>query len=259
MRANYHTHTRRCRHAQGTERDYIERALEGGLETLGFSDHAPYEYGEANNYPNVRMPPEELEDYVAAVGALRTEYAGRIELHVGLEAEYYPKLFPKLLERARALGVEYLLLGQHFLENEIGQPYCGAPTEDKRLLDRYVGQSIDGLQTGAFSCFAHPDLIHYLGDDAAYTRGMRRLCRAAAEADVPLELNLLGLREGRHYPDARFWRIAAEEGNAVILGCDAHRPEHAWAPETEARALKEFVTAFGLRLTENLKHNSLLP
>ena len=260
MRANYHTHTHRCRHALGTERDYIERALEGGLEILGFSDHAPFEYGEGKkNYPNVRMQPEELEGYVAAVSALKAEYAGRIELHAGLEAEYYPKLFPRLLEQVRALGIEYLLLGQHFLENETGQPYCGAPTEDKRLLDRYVGQSIDGLQTGAFSCFAHPDLIRYLGDGAEYTRQMRRLCRAAAEAGVPLELNLLGLREGRNYPDPRFWRIAAEEGAAVILGCDAHRPEYAADPETEARAMREFVSVFGLRLTEEIKYCPFLP
>ena len=252
MRANYHTHTHRCRHALGTERDYIERALEGGLEILGFSDHAPFEYGEPGNYPNVRMAPEELEGYVAAVNALKAEYAGRIGLHIGLEAEYYPKLFPKLLERVRGLGIEYLLLGQHFPGNEIGEPYCGAPTEDKRMLDRYVGQSIDGLQTGAFSCFAHPDLIRFLGDGTEYTRQMRRLCRAAAEANVPLELNLLGLREGRNYPDPRFWRIAGEEGNTVILGCDAHRPEDAWDPETEARALKEFAAPFHLRLTDFL-------
>lgn len=37
MIANYHTHTWRCRHADGTEREYVERAIEGGLKILGFS------------------------------------------------------------------------------------------------------------------------------------------------------------------------------------------------------------------------------
>ena len=40
----------------------------------------------------------------------------------------------------------------------------------------------------------------------------------------------------------------------MILGCDAHQPEDAWDPETEARALKEFVTKFGLRLVEQIKN-----
>ena len=30
MIANYHTHTWRCRHADGTEREYVETAIEAG-------------------------------------------------------------------------------------------------------------------------------------------------------------------------------------------------------------------------------------
>ena len=44
MIANYHTHTWRCRHADGTEREYVERTIEGGLKILGFSDHSPYPF-----------------------------------------------------------------------------------------------------------------------------------------------------------------------------------------------------------------------
>lgn len=32
MIANYHTHTWRCRHADGTEREYVERAIEAVLK-----------------------------------------------------------------------------------------------------------------------------------------------------------------------------------------------------------------------------------
>jgi len=75
------------------------------------------------------------------------------------------------------------------------------------------------------SSFAHPDLIRFTGDAAVYERAVRRLCRAAAKRGTILEYNLLGLREARHYPDERFWRIAAEEGCRAILGLDAHAPE----------------------------------
>ena len=43
MTENYHTHTYRCGHAVGTERDYVEAALKAGIRTLGFSDHTPHE------------------------------------------------------------------------------------------------------------------------------------------------------------------------------------------------------------------------
>ena len=38
MLHNYHTHTFRNHHAVGTEREYIEAAIAGGYQTLGFSE-----------------------------------------------------------------------------------------------------------------------------------------------------------------------------------------------------------------------------
>ena len=36
---NYHTHTSRCKHAQGTDRDYVQQAVDSGYQVLGFTDH----------------------------------------------------------------------------------------------------------------------------------------------------------------------------------------------------------------------------
>ena len=238
MIANYHTHTYRCGHAEGGERDYIERALQSGLKILGFSDHTPYDFfdSEPRNRP-MRMMPEELPGYAASLRALAEEYRDRIEIRLGVEAEYYPKYFTRLLELLRENGVEYMILGQHFLGNEIGDAYAGRPTLDRKQLSRYVSQTVEALETGLFTYFAHPDLIHFIGSRSVYDREMRALCRAALAAGTPLEINLLGVREGRHYPNERFWQLAAEEGNPVVLGCDAHHPDDLLDREAEARAL----------------------
>ena len=42
MDYNYHTHTARCGHADGTEEAYILRAMENGITHMGFSEHAPF-------------------------------------------------------------------------------------------------------------------------------------------------------------------------------------------------------------------------
>ena len=47
-----------------------------------------------------------------------------------------------------------------------------------------------------------------------------------------MEINLWGMQQGKHYPDVRFWRLAAEEGNAVIIGADAHE---AWAVDNKEK------------------------
>ena len=39
--ADYHTHTPLCRHAEGNPVDYAKRAIEIGLDEIGFSDHSP--------------------------------------------------------------------------------------------------------------------------------------------------------------------------------------------------------------------------
>ena len=159
MLANYHTHTPRCNHAVGEEQCYVERAVEGGLKLLGFSDHTPYLFDKPGYYSSFRMRPEELDDYVQTLQKLRTKYADRIELHIGLEAEYYPKLFPRLLDFLRQYPVEYLILGQHALYNEVEGIYPAQPTTDRKLLDQYLGQTLDALDSGVFTYFAHPDLF----------------------------------------------------------------------------------------------------
>ena len=52
---NFHTHTRRCMHASGSDEDYVLAAIEAGYEVLGFSDHTPWKY-DSNFVANMRMP-----------------------------------------------------------------------------------------------------------------------------------------------------------------------------------------------------------
>ena len=89
MIANYHTHTARCLHAAGAEREYVERALQGGCRVLGFSDHTPYPFP-APYVSGFRMRMDQLEGYVRTVLDLRAAYRGEIEIRLGLEVEYYP-------------------------------------------------------------------------------------------------------------------------------------------------------------------------
>ena len=81
---------------------------------------------------------------------------------------------------------------------------------------------------------------------------VRAICRRARELDIPLEFNLLGFQEGKHYPDPSFWRVAGEEGCAVILGSDAHEPAAVWDPALIARA-EVILKPFGITPIETVK------
>ncbi len=246
MKTNLHTHTWRCSHARGTEREYVERAIEGGMQVLGFSDHTPYPFP-GDYYSDFRMRPEQLEGYVDTVLGLKKEYAGDIEIRLGLEAEYYPAYFESLLKLLEPYPMEYLILGQHMIGNEIGGQYCGRPTDDPEVLRTYCAQSIEALKTGQFLYFAHPDLIHFTGDAALYCREMRHMCEEIKALDIPVEINLLGLSTHRNYPNDAFWKIAGQVGCRVVLGADAHDPQRVYAPEEDALAL-QWAQRYALRL-----------
>lgn len=42
MIANYHTHTRWCRHATGEIEDYIQEAVRKGLRAVATTEHVPH-------------------------------------------------------------------------------------------------------------------------------------------------------------------------------------------------------------------------
>ena len=250
MYANYHAHTARCRHASGTEEEYVQAAIHRGLKVFGFSDHAP-QFFPGEYYSRMRMFPEQLEEYCQKVLELREQYKDKIHIPLGLEIEYYPDIFPELLSRIQDAGIEYILLGQHWNGNEENEPYNGRPSDDEVKLYRYCSQAMAAMELGVFTYFCHPGLLNFTGDPKVYEKHMRQVCRVAVETDTPVEINLLGIRDGRHYPNETFWQIAAEEGCKAILGIDAHKPEEIADPEPEKKAL-ELVEKYGLTLLETV-------
>ncbi len=258
MLANYHTHTARCQHAAAAgEEEYVRTAIEMGFEILGFADHSPYIFDVPDYVSGMRMKPSELPDYVGVLRQLREKYRNKIDLHIGLEAEYFPDLFPRLLPYLQEQGVEYLILGQHYPCSELEGNVCHAPTEDESLLKEYCHNCMEALNTGLFTYFAHPDVCHFVGADEVYTRYMRPLCREAKGCGIPLEINLLGIRSHRFYPTDRFWEIAAEEGCTAVLGWDAHDP-NVFRNMEQVEAGRNYAKNLGLTLLEMPKLRSIL-
>lgn len=249
MICNLHAHTVRCHHASGTEREYIERAVAAGMKIYGFADHAPYPFPDGY-YSGFRMRRERQADYVETLLALREEFRGVIDVKIGYEAEYYPKFFREFLVMATQYPVDYLILGQHFLENEMEGKYSGISSDDEGYLAEYVDQVIEGIGTGVFTYVAHPDLMNYTGPGEIYDKHYARLIGAAKAAGIPLEINLLGIRDHRAYPHERFFALCGEMGAEVCIGCDAHQAEVAVDPASYEAAM-EMAGKLGLCVNQS--------
>ncbi len=245
MLANYHTHTVRCNHAVGAEREYIETAIAAGFTDLGFADHIPYIFPDKTFVDGAKMDISLADDYFKTLLNLRKEYSDKIRIHIGFEAEYYASCFDKTLDKLMEYPLDYLILGQHRL-NDYNSTIVFKPTENEQDLALYVDTVIKALSTGKFSYIAHPDVLNFTGNDEIYYKHMRRLCVAAKKYDVPLEINMLGAATNRNYPSERFFKLVAEMGNQVIIGCDAHSPDMLVNEEGYAHCLN-ILNKYGIK------------
>lgn len=245
MDYNFHTHTYRCSHATGTAEEYINRAIECGIKYMGFSEHFPFVRSDGLE-TKYRMPLAQVGEYFEELYRLREKYAHKIDIKIGFELEYYPENFNTMLKNAYSYGAEYLLLGQHFLREELpNQIYVALPNQNEEGLIRFASNIVDGIKTGVFTYVAHPDLYNYSENVEVYRREALRICNASKEYNVPLEINFLGIRGKRNYPSEEFWRVAGEVKCPVTFGFDSHDIYNAYDGESLVKAM-EMVEKYGL-------------
>lgn len=247
MKANYHTHTSRCGHAEGTDEEYVLAALAQGYDLLGFSDHMPWPYESGFTNPHVRMSVEQLDDYVQSVQALREKYSGQIRILTGFECEYFPQYMDYLAQVKEEKKLDYLILGNHYhLSDETGM-YFGSARE-ARHLNAYVESTVKGIQTGMFAYLAHPDLFMraYGRFDDNCRAVARDLAQACKENNLPMEYNIHDrfieyYTKRTSYPHPEFFEIAGSYGVDVIIGVDAHEPLELSDPGQWNRAVGELA------------------
>ncbi len=222
-KVNMHTHTSRCKHATGEDREYVEAAIEAGYEVLGFSDHCPFEF--ENGYVSpIRMDMSQLEEYVDAVQRLKNEYKRDITIYCGLEMEYFEKRFAKTLDIIRQYPMDYMILGQHFFEDDSRPARVMWPRSEAYYMERYIDTLMTGLASECFLYAAHPDVINFTGDEDVYEKHMLRLLNELKRRGMPIEINANGYVDKVHYPTDRLVKLGVKNGNLFHIGIDAHSP-----------------------------------
>ena len=250
---NLHTHTFRCNHASGEDEEFVLKAIENGYETIGFSDHVPYIFDIKTHYSTFRMRPELTQDYVDSINSLKEKYKDKIDILLGYEVEWYPRLIENELKFLKSFGYDYLILGQHYTGNETESwaKYTGHKTRSVKTLDRFIEQVIDAAKSGEFAYVAHPDIINFRGSKKLYIEKMEEYVKTLKEIDIPLECNFLGYTDKRFYPNRAFWELVAKYGNRVVIGLDAHRPD-VYDDEENLDKLKQKLAELGITPIEDV-------
>jgi len=237
---DYHVHTARCGHAQGTPAEYVAAARERGLAGIGISDHVPLLHG---SDPELAMAFDELGAYVDEVTALKRASPGFVLL--GIEADYRPDTFPRMREVLAAHPFDYVIGSVHYLDGwGFDDPRYAegfAARDIDEVYRRYFAEVGDAAETGAFTILGHLDLIKKFGHRPTrpLDSEIDRLAERIGAAGVLVEVNPSGLRKpvGEAYPSADILARLREHRVLLTFGSDAHRPGDVGRDLTHAAAL----------------------
>lgn len=235
-----HIHTARCMHATGSDRELVEACIESGFRSMTVADHAPFPGDPFGN----RMRYVELTKYISSFDVLRQEYRGSIDIHIGLETEYFLQYEEYYRSLCHIPEMDAgLFLGQHmYFEDGV---YSFSLPKETLNREEYAGLGravIQGIRSGYFRRVAHPDRIfrrldHWTPECEQLSE---EIIREAAEAGMPLELNAASLRQGNLRPE--FWKLVRKMNcSAVCTGADAHSVEEIRSYRAEQEKLRQFA------------------
>ena len=220
-----HSHTPLCKHAVGDPAEYAAVAEQRGLKGIIITCHAPLPDGLGIDH---RMAPEDFGRYVDLVAAAREAFAGRVDVRLGLESDYFPGI-ERWTEKLHARAPLHHVLGSvHMQVTHYRAKYF---TGDFLAYQRtYFEHLAESAETGLFDTLAHPDLVKneapHEWDFGRILPDIQRALDRIARTGVAMELNTSGLNKAlpEMNPGPRMLALIRERGIPVVIGADAHRP-----------------------------------
>lgn len=177
---------------------------------------------------DVRMRVEQFDQYVELVAAASEAWRDRVDVRLGIEADYFVGYEGWLQRQLDSADFHYVLGSVHPQLAEFRERYWSDnPLEVQRA---YFGLLADAAETGLFDCLAHPDLVKNVTAAAWDPEAvMDAVCHALdriAATGIAMELNTSGVNKTVRQMNP-FPQMLAEmqiRGIPVVIGSDAHTP-----------------------------------
>jgi len=225
MIVDLHNHTKLCNHAEGSMKEYVEKAIEKKVEYFGFSDHAPMDFDK-----KYRMDFKDMKKYEEDVSKLKEIYKNKINILLGYEVDFLPGLMD---ERVLKADVDYLIGSVHFLN--------GWGFDNPEFIGEYKNKNIDMIwedyfeaitklaKSGLFDIIGHIDLIKIFNflPKKDIKLIAKDAIKAIKKADMVIELNTAGYKKpvNELYPSKSILELVKEYDIPITFASDAHKPD----------------------------------
>ena len=222
MRIDLHNHTTRCNHAEGTVDEYIQRAIELGIDIYGFSEHAPMDFDE-----KYRLPFCDIEAYAHDILTAKERYKDDIKILLGYEVDWLPG---HMDDKILSADVDYLIGSVHFIDKwSFDNPEFIGGWKNKdidEIWKAYFEATGAMAKSGKFDIVGHLDLIKVF--KFMPTQDVRILAKNVLKSiktsNMVMEINTSGLRKpiGEMYPSRALLEEAYTLDIPITFSSDAH-------------------------------------
>jgi len=244
MLYNFHTHSG-FDDGKGELEKYIEEAIGRGLGALGFSAHAPL--GEGGDWC---IPKNELQAYCRKVKQLKEQYKNKIDIYLGLEADYIPNVTENFSALKKDNDLEYLIGSIHLVKNPktgslwfIDGPEAGYKkgldkvfdNDAKSAVEAFYAQSCQMIQEEKPDIIGHLDKIkmhnkerYFSEHEKWYQDSVNTLLKVIADSNTIVEVNTRGKYTGKtdvFFPSKGILEKCYMYNIPVMVNTDAHAPE----------------------------------
>ena len=245
---DWHTHNEMCHHAVGSIEDYLRQAVKSRLQTIGLSDHFPYEFLkniERIPFEEYAITLPEIEGYLSTAETFREKFKSNINVRIGFEVDFFKNQALALNKHLTKVKnrLDYILGSIHILNFRDGRGAWGFDDSRFRNDFEYYGsqqvyinyykklQKMIRSEDFDFDIVGHIDLPKKFNDnptkkEAVFDEVLKTLELIKAR-DLTVEINTGGLRKPckEQYPSEKIIKEMYSLDIPILLGSDAHKPK----------------------------------
>jgi len=241
---SFHTHSSFCDGKLSPE-DYVLRAIQLGIHSLGFSSHAPMllDYVWAMNKSN-------LESYLYEISRLKEKYRNKINIYQSLEIDYIPGISKSFKDWKSDCQLDYTIGSVHLVKaiSERDFWFLDGPESNysrgilelfngdvKKAVTSYYHQIIDMVQIEKPDVIGHVDKVKmnnkgqfFSENDVWYVDLLNETLRTIEKSNSIVEVNTRGLYKKKSkelFPDSYFLEECFRRNIPVTISSDAHHPD----------------------------------
>jgi len=253
-----HTHTFFCDGKDDIE-TFCRAAHEKGMDSLGFSAHAPI-FKKTGIRTDWHLKDERLEEYLDSVRSAKKRWEGKLPVYLGMEVDFIPGITGPTDKFYQDMGLDYIIASVHYVVPPRGELFTvdGPPEEVEQgikegfggdpmgMVQSYLDSEEAMIRAGGFDVLGHPDLakLHNRGNkffdpqSDFYLKRIATLAALLAETGVPSEINTGGINRDKIsecYPSLDFLKCFRKQNVPIVINADAHRAKDLDGNYEEAR------------------------